>query len=514
MPSPEKQPTSSDEARNDIGLKASLKKNLAHTLARILGEANLVTFVSNWVERSDTLAKAVSKNAKVKGAIYKEISDHLSQDVQFLIKAATKEETKKSFFGASIVRKTATSFTGIREEVMSNHDLLVSKILQEDNGKKFFSDSRIRQAATSFTSIRDEIAKFTSVRDEIASDNQFLIDASLRTENKNAFYRNPTVKETYELVNPATENRAVNILSKRWTNRRRQVDGFSLYLSMLQRLQDYYGNCEPIRRVEAAPIPEAGFPSVIHLRDFLCTHLCDGKTFFMRDAKLEIVDEHAIWTLIHEILIDEEYYFETDKDAPFIIDCGANFGMSTIYFKQLYPNARVVAFEPVPWLCQLARDNVKNNGFDNVEIVEKGLSAEAGEATFFVSRDYSMAGSLTDRRVKFGDEIEEITIKTVPLGDYIDREVDFLKIDIEGSEGDVIISLGEKLSLIKSMCVEWHLRPSGDDIIRLEQVLTLLADNGFDYQIGKSGNYAKRSKLKPMTHVGDLGTLNFWAKRR
>ncbi len=41
---------------------------------------------------------------------------------------------------------------------------------------------------------------------------------------------------------------------------------------------------------------------------------------------------------IEEIFIDEVYKFETENPAPVILDCGANWGLSVIYFKFHHPN--------------------------------------------------------------------------------------------------------------------------------------------------------------------------------
>ncbi len=512
------------------------RQRLAALLEESLTQADLIKTILSLIEDAPELAQAIAASSEIRG--------QLARDIEFLIAAAQTDNIRKRFFGAKSVRETAASFTSIRNEVIQNLDFLVNTALNDGRKKEFFSNERIRKAAASFTSIQNEVvqnldflvgaalddgrkkeffsnerirkaaASFTSIREEITQDVRFLISSSLTDQHRRKFYQNARVHEAFWEINPPNEDSAVKLLSSKWTNRQRQLNGFNQYLTLIEKLQDYYGDCEAIRRLTSASIPPEGFPSDVHLRDFLCAHLCDGKTFHMRDAKLQIVDEHAIWTLINEILVDQEYYFESDNDEPFIIDCGANFGMSTIYFKQLYSKARVLAFEPVPFLHKLAVANVKANGYANVEIVKKGLSSNKGEARFYLSREYSMAGSLTDRRVKFGDEIEELRIQTVPLSDYIDREVDFLKLDIEGSEGEVLLELGDKLSLVKRMCVEWHMLPGNEETVRLDQILTLLSKHGFDYQIGKSGSYAKKTKTKPMSYVGDLGTLNFWAVRR
>ncbi len=472
------------------------RQRLAALLKEGLTQEELIKTIFSLIEGAPDLAEAVAANAGIRG--------QLARDIEFLVASAQTDSNRKRFFGAKGIRETAASFTSIQNEVVQNLDFLVNAALNDGRKKKFFSDGRIRKAAASFTSIRKEIAQ----------DVRFLISSSLTDQHRSTFYQDARVHEAFQEFTSPSEEISVKMLSANWHNRRRQLNGFNQYLTLLDRLQEYYGDCEAIDRLTSAPIPTEGFPSDVHLRDFLCAHLCDGKIFHMRDAKLQIVDEHAIWTLINEILVDQEYYFESDNDEPFIIDCGANFGMSTIYFKQLYPKARVLAFEPVPSLYKLAVSNVETNGYANVEVVEKGLSSNKGEARFYLSREYSMAGSLTDRRVKFGDEIEELLIETVPLSDYIDREVDFLKLDIEGSEGEVLLELGDKLSLIKQMCVEWHMLPGNEETVRLDQILTLLSKHGFDYQIGKSGNYAKKTKTKPMSYVGDMGTLNFWAMRR
>ncbi len=47
-----------------------------------------------------------------------------------------------------------------------------------------------------------------------------------------------------------------------------------------------------------------------------------------------------------EIITQEIYRFKADTDAPLILDCGANIGLSALYFQRLYPKARIMAFEP------------------------------------------------------------------------------------------------------------------------------------------------------------------------
>ena len=475
----------------------------------------------------------------------------LGNDVRFLTEFALSEENLKTFFGKEEVQAAATATTSIRNALGNDLRFLTEYALSNDNQKAFFGNGEVQAAAIATTSIRRTLGNdvrfltefalseenrktffgkeevqaaaiaTTSIRNALGNDLRFLIEYTLSETNRKTFFGNGEVQAAIGelssvrnsiLTSQLNEREAVGVLSGTWPMKQRQLDGFSKYLDMISRLKVYYGDSPVLKDLETAPIPDGGFPNDIVLRDFFTEHLCRGQEFLMRDSTLTYVDKHAIWTLIHEILMDQEYYFDTDQKKPYIIDAGANFGMSSVYFKELYPNAEVLAFEPVPFLHDLASKNVARNKLSDVTVLKKGLAAKPGTATFFMSGDYSMAGSLTERRRTFGDEIEELTIETVPLADYLDREVDFLKLDIEGAEGEVLMAAGDALANVRQMCVEWHLGANPSDIA-LDDVLSILTRLGFRYQIGKSGNYAKRSRSKPMSHLGELGTLNFWAKR-
>ena len=61
---------------------------------------------------------------------------------------------------------------------------------------------------------------------------------------------------------------------------------------------------------------------------------------------LHYIRPYEVLKTYQEIFVEEIYKFESNKSHPVIFDCGANIGISTIYFKTIYPNAIVHAFEP------------------------------------------------------------------------------------------------------------------------------------------------------------------------
>ena len=189
--------------------------------------------------------------------------------------------------------------------------------------------------------------------------------------------------------------------------------------------------------------------------------------------------------LFQEIFIRQDYVFLSRRPDPLIIDCGSNIGMSILYFKRRYPEARIVGFEPDHATFEMLQKNVAANCLSGVALHNSALADRAG--TMDLYRDSKSADSLVmslrKERSPANDEAKKI--QTVLLSDYINSEVDFLKLDIEGMETAVIEELAEKrkLALVREMIIEYHHHvPAGDD--SLSRVLALLESSGFGYSIG------------------------------
>ena len=192
--------------------------------------------------------------------------------------------------------------------------------------------------------------------------------------------------------------------------------------------------------------------------------------------------EDSLSNQFREIFIRQAYRFECDTEAPFIVDCGSNIGLSLLFFKTIFPAAEILAFEPDPAAFACLEHNMSDSRFDGIELVNKALSETAGRISLFCDRNEP--GSLRASTVR-GDLFDgRLEVDGVRLLDYLTREVDFLKIDIEGAEAAVIKDLAEtrKLPLIKQMVMEYHHR-AGDDTKSLSSLLRVLEDAGFEHQI-------------------------------
>lgn len=177
-----------------------------------------------------------------------------------------------------------------------------------------------------------------------------------------------------------------------------------------------------------------------------------------------------------EIFTQEMYKFRSKRNNPFIIDCGANLGMSVIYFKELYPDASIIAFEPDSHIFDFLRKNVKSFGYKNVELINAALWDSDGTISFLAEGG---AGGRIETKLNVGNFKE---VKTVRLRDYIlKQKVDFLKIDIEGAEYQVINDCADVLKDIDYIFIEYHSQLNEKQ--RLHEILEVINNAGFRYHI-------------------------------
>jgi FkbM family methyltransferase len=231
----------------------------------------------------------------------------------------------------------------------------------------------------------------------------------------------------------------------------------------------------------------------------------------LANGDLRFPDERSLRTVLKELFVYEEYFFETDRESPRILDCGAGFGLAVFYFKQLHPAARITSFEPLPDSFALATRNVENAEFTDVEVLPYALSDQCGESTFFSSRLEPMGGSLTERRKDFEDEVlGEHRVVTRRLSDYLTAPVDFLKLDIEGSEFAVLSEAADSLANVHHLFCEYH-HGGGVPTDRLAHILRILDAAGFDHQVAKSTNFARDTSCRPLEFVTMPYSAVIWA---
>lgn len=220
---------------------------------------------------------------------------------------------------------------------------------------------------------------------------------------------------------------------------------------------------------------------------------------------ITVVDAASYVSMKNEIFVNEIYKFKTENDSPRILDCGANIGMGVIYFKTKYPRARITAFEPDKSLCSVLRENLARYGIADVQIEEKALWEAEGKISFnSEGADSGRIHALSERR-------EVLQVETVLLSSYLHEQIDFLKIDIEGAEYQVLKECEGSLKNVKNIFVEYH---SFDDQVQvLPEILTILRQQGFRLYVTSPGVSQRQPFLVVKSYLGMDMQLNICGVR-
>ena len=140
---------------------------------------------------------------------------------------------------------------------------------------------------------------------------------------------------------------------------------------------------------------------------------------------------------LREVWVDEVYRLPTDARPRSFVDLGANIGLASVWFARTYRCELIVAVEPLPDNARLLRRNLQQNGIA-ATVLECAVGPPAGQAGFAPSEGPNSGRLAPDG----GLAVEVCSMDGVlaALGAH-DGGADVVKIDIEGAEGDLLLSL-------------------------------------------------------------------------
>lgn len=207
---------------------------------------------------------------------------------------------------------------------------------------------------------------------------------------------------------------------------------------------------------------------------------------YIFNNKIIIPDSVSFLGSYDEIFNDEiyNYSFDNKNDNINIIDCGANIGLATIYFKMKYPNSKIISYEPDPNIFNALKQNIESFSFDNVTLKNEAISNKEGEINFFLEGGHS--GMIV--KEEEGSEENVIKVKTIRLKDILSKidKISFLKIDIEGHEETVVPDIEDQLYKVDTMFLEYH--SFINDSQTLDELLSIIRRCGFRYYIKEASN--------------------------
>ncbi|HEY6504857.1 MAG TPA: FkbM family methyltransferase [Chitinophagaceae bacterium] len=196
-------------------------------------------------------------------------------------------------------------------------------------------------------------------------------------------------------------------------------------------------------------------------------------------------------------------YFEQKGDAPFnienylredaiIFDIGANIGQTSLTMWKSLKHCRIYSFEPYPETYQKMLKNISlNNARKSIIPVDIALGSKEEEVAMFQHCEVN-SGSNT---IVFDDLSNKSGLKKIrmmSLDQYVNNagleRMDFIKIDVEGFEYEVLCGAVETLAKWKpSLFVEIDDNNLSEHGSSVNQVIEKLKEMGYDIRKHQTG---------------------------
>ena len=239
-------------------------------------------------------------------------------------------------------------------------------------------------------------------------------------------------------------------------------------------------------------------------KELLTAPRFESMTLQIEESDFQIVDALSFYWSYREIFGEEMYEFTSSTDSPRIIDCGANCGLSVIYFKKRFPNASIAAVEADPFVFEVLRKNLKCRNLGDVELFQRAVTNSSG-----LMVDFHLEGADGGRVHRLRNSSQTVAVQTIKLDDLIDGPVDFLKMDVEGAEVEVLGGCA-KLNQVNQLFVEYH--SFADRPQDLDLLLGILKRHGFRYYL-KTQFCSRQPLTEIQTQLGMDLQINVFAKK-
>ena len=188
-------------------------------------------------------------------------------------------------------------------------------------------------------------------------------------------------------------------------------------------------------------------------------------------------------------------------DNPVIIEAGACDAEDTKIFKKTWPDCTVYCFEPNPDLFKKA--SIAIAGLSNVEIEECALADYCGMKTFYMSefeatssfypdnsKNVDVPKSILDSmNLKDKSELRSYSEKPIPvkcktIDSFVNAKgilrVDYLWLDVEGAELNVLRGAINTLKTVKVLSVEWGLQEFRKGVVLFDDLYQFIISQNFE----------------------------------
>ncbi|MFH1784997.1 MAG: FkbM family methyltransferase [Candidatus Micrarchaeota archaeon] len=221
----------------------------------------------------------------------------------------------------------------------------------------------------------------------------------------------------------------------------------------------------------------------------------DKMSYTLRDGTRFVVRAGTVDRYVLNEVVFRRGYFPGELSIgreDTIVEIGGHIGIFSVLAAKMASHGRVYTFEPNPDNFNLLATNLAINRIGNVIARQEAVSDRAGSLTLYI--DPGNTGGHSIHRTE--QTRSEITVRTTTLTDIVDqnrlRRIDFLKMDCEGAEYEILRRLPiDVLGMIRQIAMECHYQGDGRDS---KWIAGLLRRNGFDVVI-KTDKYDEKLSM-------------------
>jgi FkbM family methyltransferase len=160
--------------------------------------------------------------------------------------------------------------------------------------------------------------------------------------------------------------------------------------------------------------------------------------------------------LYRQIFERHEYDVPVARPPRVIVDAGANVGLASVFFAHRFPDARIIAIEPEAGNFALLAKNVAD--YPNVVPVKAALWSDNAVIDLFdpgAGPWGYVVGTADDVPGAWRQHADGVTLDEIMRMYRLDR-IDLLKLDIEGSEREVLGASSAWIDAVDAVIVELH----------------------------------------------------------
>ena len=209
-------------------------------------------------------------------------------------------------------------------------------------------------------------------------------------------------------------------------------------------------------------------------------------------SSIFVLDINAI-DIYNEIFQQNVYEkYQRIRKGDLVIDIGANIGLFAIKAANIMSNkGHVIAIEPEPINIKLLENNCIN--FSNISIISKAVGNQEGEIKLILSE---LAGT---HKIALNDidqtNQKNIMVSITTLDNIVTnlnlKKIDFVKIDVEGLELEVLKGAPQALKIIKFLSIASYHSPEERLMIK-----EYLENNNFRVISEEQYTYAWNNNIK------------------